>query len=136
MDCQTSQENIQDIYLDFSIIITIFMNMGQQQIHTNLKRRMMLEDGWNYFCRICGEYKPENQFYKSKTGLFKIDTRCKIHYERKDKEETNEMDYLKLDRLSDSDFEGAQRLLETLGYKFGIGHPPIHIQFNSKHNIK
>ena len=110
--------------------------MGQEQIQTNLKRRMMLDNGWNYFCRICGTYLPEQNFYKSKTGLFKIDTRCKLHYEKKDKEETNEMDYLKLDPLSDNDFEGAQRLLETLGYKFGIEHPPIHQQFKIRHNIK
>lgn len=110
--------------------------MGQEQIQINLKRRMLMEDGWNYFCRICGEYKPESNFYKSKTGLFKIDTRCKIHYEKKNKEETNEMDYLRLDPLTDNDFEGAQRLLERLGYKFGVGIPPVHIQFEIKHNIK
>ena len=110
--------------------------MGQEKIQTNLKRRMLTDSGWIYFCRICGEYKPEDNFYKSKTGPFKIDTRCKIHYEKKNKEESNEMDYLKLNPLSDNDFEGAQRLLETLGYKFGMEHPPIYEQFNTKHNIK
>ena len=110
--------------------------MGKEQINFNLRRRMLTDEGWKYFCRNCGTYLLENNFYKSKTGPFKISTQCKLHYSKKDKEESNEMDYLKLDPLQDSDFYGTQDLLETLGYKFGVEHPPIHIQFNTRHNIK
>ena len=46
------------------------------------------------------------------------------------------MDYLKLDPIQDEDFTGVQRLLETLGYKFGIDTPPVYVQFNTRHNIK
>ncbi len=110
--------------------------MGQQNINRNLKRRMLTEDGWVYFCRICGEYKLETEFYKSKTGPFKIDTKCKEHYTRKDIDDDGSMDHLKLNPLSDDDFEGAQKLLERLGYKFGVGHPPVHEQFNTRHKLK
>ena len=112
--------------------------MGKEQINFNLRRRMMTEDGWIYFCRNCGTYLPETNFYKSKTGPFKISTQCKLHYSKKDKDESNDIDmeYLKLDPLQDEDFTGVQRLLETLGYEFGVDIPPVHIQFNTKHNIK
>ena len=112
--------------------------MGKEQINFNLRRRMMTEDGWIYFCRNCGTYLSENNFYKSKTGPFKISTQCKLHYSKKTKDESDdiEMDYLKLDPIQDEDFQGVQRLLERLGYKFGIDTPPVHIQFNTRHNIK
>lgn len=110
--------------------------MGQEQIHKHLKRRMLTELGWTYFCRICGEYKPETEFYKSKTGPFRIDTKCKLHYSKKEPNDDGSMDYLKLDPLNDEDFYGAQIVLERLGYKFGMDTPPIHIQFNQKHGIK
>ena len=103
------------------------------QIEKNLKRRMQREDGIYYFCRICGDYLHESNFYKSNKGFFKIDTKCKIHYTKKDKDDDGEMDYLKLNPLKDNDFEGAQRLLERLGYKFDMDSPPVHIQFNQRH---
>jgi hypothetical protein len=113
--------------------------MGKEQINSNLRRRMLGDDGFfYYFCRNCGTYLPEINFYKSKTGPFKISTQCKLHYSKKDKNESDdiEMEYLKLDPLQDEDFQGVQRLLETLGYKFGVDTPPVWIQFNTKHNIK
>jgi hypothetical protein len=98
---------------------------------------MMTEDGWIYFCRNCGTYLPETNFYKSKTGPFKISTQCKLHYSKKDKNESDdiEMEYLKLDPIQDEDFQGVQRLLETLGYEFGVDIPSVHIQFKTRHNI-
>lgn len=114
----------------------IFIYMGQEKINKNLKRRMLTDDGWIYFCRICGEYKLETEFYKSKTGPFKIDTKCKIHYTKKEVDDDGSMDHLKLNPLSDEDFEGAQRLLERLGYKFGVGHPTVSEQFNQRHNLE
>ena len=108
------------------------------QLENNLKRRMWRDDGVYYFCRICGDYLHESSFYKSTKGPFKIDTKCKIHYSRKDEDDTGEMDYLKLNPLSDNDFKGAQELLERLGYTFGGDSPPVHIQFNQRHknNLK
>lgn len=110
--------------------------MGNEQIKFNLRRRMMTNEGWVYFCRNCGTYLPETNFYKSKTGPFKISTQCKLHYSKKDKDESDEMDYLKLDPIQDEDFQGVQRLLETLGYKFGVDIPSVHNQFLKRHNIK
>jgi len=106
------------------------------QIEKNLKRRMWREDGIYYFCRICGDYLHESNFYKSNKGFFKIDTKCKLHYTKKDKDDDGEMDYLKLNPLTDDDFKGAQRLLEQLGYKFDMDSPPVHIQFNQRHKNK
>ena len=110
--------------------------MGKEQINFNLRRRMLTDNGWLYFCRNCGTYLPETNFYKSKTGPFKISTQCKLHYSKKDKDEPDGMEYLKLDPLQDEDFTGTQRLLEKLGYQFGIDTPPIYEQFNQRHNIK
>jgi hypothetical protein len=46
------------------------------------------------------------------------------------------MDYLKLNPLKETDFEGAQIVLERLGYKFGSEYPSVHEQFLTKHNLK
>jgi len=110
--------------------------MGKQQINNNLNRRMMTETGWVYFCRICGTYLPEKNFYKSKSGPFGFDRKCKIHYTTRETDDDGEMDYLKLNPLRDEDFIDVQRLLETLGYSFQEDAPPVHIQFNKRHNIK
>jgi hypothetical protein len=101
-----------------------------------LNRRMLTDKGWVYFCRICGEYKPEDEFYKKTDGVFGKDYKCKQHYTRKDPEDDGEMDYLKLNPLKETDFEGAQIVLERLGYKFGSEYPSVHEQFLTKHNLK
>ncbi len=102
-----------------------------------LSRRMMDQQGyWLYFCRICGEYKPEGQFYKRESERFKIDTKCKIHYTKRDKDDDGEMDYLKLNPLKEEDFIGAQKLLMSMGYEYCKGCDPIHIQFKKRHNLK
>ena len=100
-----------------------------------LRRRMWREDGLSYFCRICGQYKSEKEFYQSKTGPFRIDTKCKIHYQKNKNEENDGMEYLKLNPLKETDFIDTQKLLETLGYHFGPESPPVHLQFNKKHNL-
>jgi len=110
--------------------------MGQEQINYNLRRRMWREDGIYYFCRICGTYMREDLFYKSKRTPFKIDTKCKSHYTKREADDDGEMDYLKLNPIRDEDFKGTQRILEQLGYKFGVEHPPVYIQFNQRHNLK
>jgi len=40
--------------------------MAKKQFEQYLSRRMMAETGWVYFCRQCGLYLPEEQFYKAK----------------------------------------------------------------------
>jgi hypothetical protein len=100
-----------------------------------LKRRMLGSGGWTYFCRICGQYKLETEFYTRNSEPFRIDTKCKLHYTKKDKNDNGEMDHIKFNPLKQSDFVATQKFLETLGYKFGIGEEPVHIQFNKKHNL-
>lgn len=100
-----------------------------------LKRRMWTSEGLVYFCRICGQYKLETEFYQSKTGPFRIDTKCKMHYQKKDKDDNGEMDYLKLNPLTEKDFIETQMFLERLGYHFGPESEPVFKQFNKKHNL-
>jgi hypothetical protein len=100
-----------------------------------LNRRMLTEQGWVYFCRICGEYKPQQEFYNRKDTKFGIETRCKIHFTKKGKDDEGGDNHLKLAPLRKDDFLGAQKLLEGLGYKFGVNELTVYQQFLSKHNI-
>ena len=79
---------------------------------------MMGETGWVYFRRQCGFYLPETQFYKSKEGKWGLDSRCKTHYTRKEEDDDPEMNYLKLNPITEDDFIGTQKILERLGYTF------------------
>jgi hypothetical protein len=101
-----------------------------------LSRRYLGEQGWLYFCRICGDYKPEGEFYTRKDTPFSIDTRCKIHYRKASKEDDGENTHLNLNPLREQDFVETQKFLERLGYKFGPNEESVHIQFIKKHNIK
>lgn len=103
--------------------------MGKQEFQQYLSRRVLTKDGWSFFCRICGTYLPETDFYKSRSGNWGMDTRCKIHYTRKESDDG--MDYLKLDALKEKDFIEAQKLLQRMGYKFGTDKS-IHQQFLDK----
>jgi len=105
------------------------------QFEKYLSRRLLTEQGWVYFCRICGEYKPENQFYKRSDTPYKIDSRCKEHYTRKNNDDDGEMDYLKLNPLTEDDFIETQRFLERIGYSYN-SDKPIWKQFNERHGIK
>lgn len=109
--------------------------MGQENIENHLKRRILTEEGWKYFCRICGKWLPAENFYKSNKYRFGLNTKCKLHYNKKNEVVDKEMEYLKLNPLRDEDFVGTQELLEKLGYKFGPGELPVHEQFNIKHNF-
>lgn len=103
--------------------------MGKQ-FEQHLSRRIMGEDGyWLYFCRICGTYLNEKQFYNSQKSKWGIDSRCKIHYKKTKEDIDPEMDYLKLDALTEEDFIETQKLLERMGYKFCEGCPSVHEQF-------
>jgi hypothetical protein len=109
--------------------------MGNSKTDRFLKRRMWREDGIYYFCTLCGDYKLETEFYNSKDTNFGKTYKCKLHYKKDQikEEETNE--YLRLSTLTDEDFAGAQRLLETLGYKFGADQLPVWKQFILKHKL-
>jgi hypothetical protein len=108
--------------------------MMKKQFEQYLSRRILGDNGFQYFCRICGEYKPENEFYKSKEGMWKIDTKCKIHYTRKEIDDDDEMSYLKLNPLKEQDFINTQIFLEKLGYDFSKGIS-VHDQFVKKHKL-
>lgn len=100
-----------------------------------LNQRMMSKDGWVYFCRICGTYKTADNFYNRKKTNFGIDTRCKLHYTKREEGHDKSMDYIKFTALTQDDWRGAQRVLEILGYKFGENVESIHNQFIKKHNL-
>jgi len=91
-----------------------------------LSRRIITEDGMSYFCRICGTYKPENDFYKRKGSKWGVDYKCKIHSTKKEPDDDGSMDYLKLDPLTEEDFIQTGKLLERMGYDISKN---IHQQF-------
>jgi hypothetical protein len=86
-----------------------------------------------FFCRICGAFKSENDFYKSKKTKWGIDTKCKEHYTRKEPDDDGEMDYLKLNSITEQDFIDTQILLQKMGYKFGPNEKSVHEQFMDRH---
>ena len=100
-----------------------------------LSRRMWTEEGVVYFCRICGSYLPESNFYKKNDTPFKIDSRCKLHYSKKEKDDDGSMDYLKFNSLTEKDFMNTQMLLERMGYTFGVDKPTVHEQFMKKYKL-
>ena len=100
-----------------------------------LSRRMWTDNGVVYFCRICGEYLPEGNFYRKNDTPFKIDSRCKLHYSKKEKDDDGSMDYLKLNALTERDFMNTQKVLERMGYKFGNEQPSVHEQFMVKFKL-
>ena len=109
--------------------------MAKKQFEYHLSRRMLGEQGgFNYFCRQCGLYLPEGNFYKSKDSKWGLDSRCKIHHSRKDEDDDGEMSYLKLNPITEEDFILTQQLLERLGYTF-TGQT-IHEQFMIKHKLQ
>jgi len=81
---------------------------GKKKFEELLSRRIMGEQGWEFFCRLCGKYQPEQQFYKKKGG--------------------------KLDPIREEDFKNTAELLCSLGYNFDNGIS-IHKQFCKKHNL-
>lgn len=107
------------------------------RIDTFLKRRIMGSDGtWHLFCRMCGEFKPETDFYNSKDTAWGKTHKCKLHYKEAKEPKDDEMDYIRLSPIRESDFEGVERLLKMLGYKIGPDELPVYKQFELKHNLK
>lgn len=109
--------------------------MKQKPFQQQLSRRIMGNDGlWLVFCRSCGKYKPETEFYKKKSNAWGVDSRCKIHFNRKDQDDDGSYDYLKLNPITEKDFKDTQELLIKLGYRFDT-EETIHSQFLKKHNL-
>lgn len=100
-----------------------------------LNRRIWdANNGVSYFCSICGAYKPEAQFYKSKRTKWGVDTKCKSHYTKRDVDRDKSNDHLKFNRLTESDFIGARHLLQRLGYDTS-GSTSVYNQFINKHKL-
>jgi hypothetical protein len=106
----------------------------KKQFVKQLGRRMMSESGWVYFCRICNNWRPAEDFYKKKDTPYGIDSRCKIHLSRKDKDDDGMMDYFRLDALTEDDFTNTQKVLEGLGYEFNT-NKTVHQQFCEKYDL-
>lgn len=99
--------------------------------HFNL--RIMGSHGWLYFCRQCGDYLPENRFYKRRGTAWGYDSSCKLHKDKTNKEEYDpDMEYLKLNPLTENDFIGMRKFLNELGYCFNC-NKTIHEQFMERH---
>lgn len=109
--------------------------MGSKRIQSFQNRRIWKEDGVHLFCRLCGDYKLETEFYNSKDTPFGKTYKCKIHYDKKYRDDDKETEYLKMTPITDSDFEQTEILLTHLGYKFGPGELPVWRQFEIKHNL-
>lgn len=101
-----------------------------------LSKRIMGSEGWMYFCRICGQYQPESNFYKDSSRTFGYRPTCKKHFVKRDPDEDDSMKHLNLNKLTENDFVEAQKFLMRLGYKFDNGSPPVWVQFNQRHNLK
>lgn len=100
-----------------------------------LNRRIWdAERGLCYFCTICGTYRPEDEFYKSKRTAWGKDTRCKLHFRNRIKDEGGN-DHLKLAKLKEEDFIGAKKLLKSLGYDTSDPDNPIHLQVANKYKL-
>lgn len=93
------------------------------------------ELGLSYFCTICGCYKPEAEFYKSKRTKWGVETKCKIHFTKAEPDEVKgENAHLKFSRLTEKDFLGARKILNSLGYETS-GGTSIHQQFLDKYKL-
>ena len=97
-----------------------------------LSRRMMSPTGWTYFCRQCGTYLPESEFYKKKDTHWGVDTSCKNHGQNIKGEYDPEMEYLKLNPLTEEDFYHTQEALKKMGYCFNC-NKTVHEQFMEKY---
>lgn len=99
-----------------------------------LNRRIWDKDkGVSYFCTVCGQYRPEADFYKSKRSKWGIETKCKRHYTKRDVDDDDNDSHLKFSRLTESDFKNARELLNKLGYDTS---KDVHEQFMNKYKLK
>lgn len=102
-----------------------------------LSRRIMGEDGWEFFCSQCGKYQPETSFFKKKGTKWGIDTRCKLHQLKYKEEKLNdpETEHLEIKLLKEDDFKMTKEFLLSIGYTFDT-KKTVHQQFIEKFNLK
>ena len=123
------------INLKTKIFFGIFISMADNKVQRMQKRRILSAEGWLYFCNQCGDYKPEEEFYKSKSTPFGFTYKCKLHF-KYDEPADPKLDYLKLNPITDDDLEETEKVLNNMGYKTGPDELPIWQQFNLKHNLQ
>ena len=111
------------------------LGMGNKRIESFLSRKLWREDGIYYFCRLCGDYKHEDEFYNSVHTPFGKTYKCKIHFVKDKSDNDPEMEHLKMNSITDSDFQQTEVVLKNLGYKFGPNELPVWKQFEIKHNL-
>lgn len=97
------------------------------------KRIWHKELGLCYFCPVCGKYKPEKEFYKRKKGKWGVESTCKIHFSKRDKDDKGENDHIKFNKVTEQDFIGARILLQKMGYDTT---KDVHQQFLKKFKLK
>jgi len=124
-----------EVKLDIKFFFGIFIEMGNTKVQRLQKRRIMTESGWVYFCSQCGDYKSEEEFYKSKSTPFGLTYKCRLHF-KYDEPSDPKLDYLKLNPITDEDLEETEKVLNNMGYKTGPDELPIWRQFEIKHNLK
>ncbi len=93
------------------------------------------ELGLCYFCSVCGSYKPEKDFYKNAKTKWGVQSICKIHSTRKEKDNTEDDNHLKFTRITEEDFLNARKLLNSIGY-ITSGTTSVYEQFMNKYNLK
>lgn len=99
------------------------------------KRIWDKENGVSYFCPICGQYKPEKEFYKDSKSKWGKSTKCRLHFTKREKDDKGENDHIKFSKVTERDFIGARKLLQKLGYQT-TGDVTVHEQFKKRHNLK
>ena len=96
-----------------------------------VKKRIMTDQGWQYFCEDCGDYHTIEHFYKNSSRPFGIFPTCNRLKENKEKSSRDySMDYFRLNNVSEEDVLETLDLLERMGYDT-CGS--VHKQFMQKY---
>ena len=93
------------------------------------QKRIFSDNGWLYYCSMCGGYKPEEEFNKDKNRPFGLYYICKEHRTQQYREKNppmEDMDYIKMVFVSDEDHRQKELLLKQLGYDL---NKEVHKQF-------
>lgn len=96
----------------------------------HVKKRIMTESGWLYFCEDCSDYHPKDFFYKNTSRPFGIFPTCNKLKNRESGPRDYSMDYFRLNNVTEEDIEDTLDLLEKMGYDT-CGD--VHKQFITKH---
>ena len=81
-----------------------------------VKKRILTEKGWLYFCEDCGDYHNIDNFYKNAARPFGIFPTCnKTKNTNKGKRDYS-MDYFRLNNVTEEDVIETLDLLERIGY--------------------